>query len=158
MGERLIGVRTEVVLETLVSDLHALAQATPQRLDLLGHPDPRARAIAALGYAARAAELERFEAARGPMPWLAEEIARHQGDAAAACAALADREPRRRPDPGDEAVGWLAPGPGGHVRHFLAMRAADAVIGEDADRPPVAAVKRWWTYGFLMRCCEEQDA
>ena len=163
MGDepRLMGVRTEVLLETLVGELHQTAAGRASSEDvpdavLAAADDVRAQTIAKLGYWARAAETDRFPAARGELPWLERELAARGGDVAATCAELAAREPRRRPDPADDppAVGWLVPGPGGHVRHFLAMRAADTVIGDDTDRPPVAMVKRWWTHGFLVRCCE----
>jgi hypothetical protein len=161
-GPALISVRTEVVLETLVG---SLAEAVAGRL---GEPlpahveaalatagDDRLRSLARAGYLARALELERFAPAREPMPWLK---ARLQ-DAGAAppwssamarvAAELAGREPPERPDPGDErAVSWKVPGPGGHVRHYLALRAAGK---ERAD----AAAKRAWLTGFLVHCCEE---
>lgn len=81
------------------------------------------------------------------MPWLAdllrerprEEVARE----------LADAEPLERPSPDDPcAASWRIPGPGGHVRHYLALGAA----GHRAEDKPE------WLYGFFLRCCEEAAA
>jgi hypothetical protein len=138
----LISVRTEVVLETLVG---SIADAVAARVEapleprveaaLAATPDPR---LARMGYLARAVEVERFDRARAPMPWL-------EGVGYAAAAELAAAEPAERPDPGDErAPSWKVPGPGGHVRHYLALRA-----GGD---------KRVWLTGFLVHCIGEVSA
>jgi hypothetical protein len=135
----LISVRTDVVLETLVGSIaDAAAARTEEPLDprveaaLAATPDPR---LARLGYLARSVEVERFEPARAAMPWL-------QGVGFERAAELAAAEPRERPDPDDErAVSWKVPGPGGHVRHYVAARAG----GE----------KRVWLTGFLIHCIGE---
>jgi len=135
----LISVRTEVVLETLVGSIaDAVAERMGKPLDagvepaLAATPDPR---LARMGYLARELEVERFERARAPMPWLA-------GLGYDAASELAAGEPSERPEPGDDrAVSWKVPGPGGHVRHYLALRAG----GE----------KRVWLTGFLVHCIQE---
>jgi len=159
----LISVRTEVVLDTLVGSLaDAVADRLP--LPLPAHAEAALelvgdRRLARAGYLARALEVERFERARAPMPWLREQIGRHQGDgvgwseaASALAAELAGAEPRERPEPGDErAVSWKVPGPGGHVRHYLAVRAAE----DGRDGGPSVDAKRAWLAGFLIHCIQE---
>jgi hypothetical protein len=149
-----MSVRTDLVKEVLVEDLFAAAAgraAAPaphaeSALARFGH-----QRVARLGYEARAVEWERFEPARAPIAWLALAVREHGGDGPAACAELAEREPATRPRRDDpDAVTWRVPGPGGHVRHFLAVRAA-----REAPALDMATVKRCWTYGFLVRCCEE---
>ena len=150
----LISVKTQVVLEALVGAIaeevgrriaEPLGADTEAALAVAG--DESRRALARGGYHARAVELERFEPARGEMPWL-----RGDGRPAGAVAAeLAAREPVERPDPDDDrAVTWKVPGPGGHVRHYLALRAA-------AEHPglPLGDAKRAWVTGFLVRCLEQ---
>lgn len=167
MGEpRLVAVRTHVVLATLVD---SMADAVSRRLDdPLDAPAEAALAsagvdarLARMGYLARALESERFDRAREPMPWLAAGLRRHRregagwSEAATALAIdLATGEPLdRRPDPADEAaISWRIPGPGGHVRHYLAMRAA-----VDAGRPDGPDAKRSWLIGFLIRCIWEAE-
>ena len=149
----LISVRTEVVLETLVG---SIADAVARRIDeplpdeteaalAIAGDEPRRR-LARAGYHARAVELERFEPARDAMPWLQSD--RPPGIVAAE---LAAREPVERPDPDDDrAITWKVPGPGGHVRHYLALRAAASYPAlEPAD------AKRAWVTGFLVRCLEQ---
>ena len=159
----LISVRTRVVLDTLVA---SITEAAAERVDLpldaavddalaRAHGDP---SLVRMGYLARVLEVERFERARRPMPWLAEEFARRRvdgtswGQAAGALAnRLAESEPPGRPHPDDDtAVSWKVPGPGGHVRFYLALRAA----GEGPARLPDAA-KRGWLAGFLVHCISE---
>ena len=129
------------------------------------------RRIARLGYLARMVEEERFEPARAPMPELAEELRQRAGAeqtpgpelAEALAGELARREPGERPDPGDErAASWRIPGPGGHVRHFLAAHCASVELDKEHrmdELPPgvsrPAELKRLWMYGFFLRCCEE---
>jgi hypothetical protein len=113
--------------------------------------------LARAGFAARAAERERFERAREPAPWLDElleqrlEEADGAGEAIAAVASgLAGREPLARPDPKDpDAASWRVPGPGGHVRHFLALRALEAESAKES------RLKRCWMYGFFVRACDD---
>jgi hypothetical protein len=162
-GPALISVRTQVVLDTLVGSLaDAISQrlaeplAAPVEDALASAGDARGRRLARAGYLARALELERFEAARAPVLWLTARLqdalaggAEWSTAAAAVAAELAAREPDERPDPRDErAASWKVPGPGGHVRHYLALRAAGG------DRPDPDA-KRAWLTGFFLHCCEE---
>ena len=128
--------------------------------------DPGATEVAATlarkGYLTRVVETELFERARGVTPGLADAVRERwlapreswPETVVAVAGDLARREPADRPDPGDErACTWDVPAPGGHVRHYLAIRAAriapDAPALEEADR------KRCWIYGFYVRCCEE---
>ena len=148
MRPGLISVRTRVVQETLVG---AIAEEAARRIEeplgaeteaalALAGEEPRRR-LARAGYHARAVELERFAPARAEIPWLDR----------ADISELAAAEPAGRPDPGDErAVTWRIPGPGGHVRHYVALCAA-------AERPDLAPAeaKRAWVLGFLVRCCEQ---
>lgn len=160
-------VKTELVLEQLVSRL--LGRARELRSDKLG-PDsesvlrdaPEPQALARLGYASRRAETEMFEPARKPMPWLKEELGKRRGpaDIAELVGELAADEPDDKPAPGEGS--WRVPGPGGHVRHYLALAAADEVVHGDSNGRPFASrelsageAKRCFLYGFYARCCEE---
>ena len=88
-----------------------------------------------------AGELHAPPSAESPWPHAVAELA----------ARLADREPPERPEPGNaDAVTWRIPGPGGHVRHYVAM----ALAGDDPD----PALKRDVVFGFVVRCCEEAIA
>jgi hypothetical protein len=163
-GSPLITVRTQVVLDTIVG---SIAEAVTARFDDPLEPpveaalalagDDGEQRLARAGYLARVLELERFDRARQPMPWLAERL-RVDGttwsEAAATLAAeLAETEPPERPDPGDDrAVSWKVPGPGGHVRHYLAVRAAG---GEGHGGTLPLGAKRAWSMGFLIACIEE---
>lgn len=151
MSERpsLISVRTDVAKELLIDGLfdaaaeragHALGRR-PERA-LARAADPQ---LAWLGYATRAVELERFPVADAPMPWLGELLA--GAGVAEVCERLAAAEPLAKPPPDDGVASWRVPGPGGHVRHFLAVRAVGA-------RPP--ELKRAWLFGFFVHCCEEE--
>ena len=146
----LISVRADVAASLLIDGLfdeavgrlgEDLPAATEARL-------ARAEdtAVARLGYLARVVELERFPVAGAPAAWLGERLAAHAEDVGALSAALAAEEPLGKPAPSDGAPTWAIPGPGGHVRHFLALRA----IG---DGP--AERKRSWLLGFFVRCCED---
>ncbi len=102
---------------------------------------------ARLGYLARVIELERFAVARAPVPWLVERaVARPDDSMAELAAALAAKEPLQKSSPADGSPLWQIPGPGGHVRHYLALRAIDGVLSER---------KRSWLSGFFLRCCED---
>jgi hypothetical protein len=117
----------------------ALAQAPAA----VGCGDAR---LARVGYLTRVAETERFERAREAMPWLTE-LARADDEAAATATRLALAEPLDKPDPDDPAaMTWRVPGPGGHVRHLLAVRWSPGGSLE---------LKRCWLYGFFLRCAEE---
>jgi hypothetical protein len=160
-------VRTELVLDQLVSRVlgralelrsQKLAPETERALDEA--PDPKA--LARIGYTSRVAETEMFEAARKPMPWLNEMLAERTGPDAIAdvCRELAAEEPDEKPDPGQGS--WRVPGPGGHVRHFLALAAADEVVHGDSNGKPQASrelsageAKRCFLFGFYAKCCEE---
>jgi hypothetical protein len=54
---------------------------------------------------------------------------------------------------------WRIPGPGGHVRHYVALEAIEWLAGETAvdigDGGAGAELKRCWLYGFFLRACEE---
>jgi hypothetical protein len=157
----LISVRTEVVQEVLIPSLLEAAferEATPLPDDveaaLARSHDPLRVRLARLGYLGRAVEFERFAPAREPAPW----------SAGADPAELAAREPLGKPRPDDEdAATWRVPGPGGHVRHFVAMRTVARVVDEagGAEALPggpesVRELKRAWVYGFLLRAAEDR--
>ena len=159
----LISVRTQVVLDTLVGSLaEAVTARLAQPLDAAVEEALQAtgadRGLARRGYLARAVEVERFERAREPIPWLADRVARERAGgapwstvSAVLAVSLAAAEPPERPDPDDPgAVSWRVPGPGGHVRHYLAARAAFEE-GRRAD----ADAKRSWLTGFLVHCIGE---
>jgi hypothetical protein len=117
------------------------------------------------GYLARVVEAELFEPARQPAPWLALQLRERFADAgdwatalAATCAELARAEPVAKPSPGDPAAStWRIPGPGGHVRHYLARRTIEQAL-QGRDRPldgDPGDLKIAWAYGFFVRACEE---
>jgi hypothetical protein len=101
------------------------------------------------------------------MPWLAEMLVeRTEPESVAAmgsvCRELAAEEPDAKPEPGEGS--WRVPGPGGHVRHYLALAAADELRqgrgnGEPAITRELSAgeAKRCFLYGFYARCCEEAE-
>ena len=123
-------------------------------------------ALRRAGYLARAAEVELFEPARQPATWLSELLLqKHIGKDSdpvaaltAACAQLARSEPVGKPHPDDPvAVTWRVPGPGGHVRHYVARRTIEDEL-QGRDRPVAgdpADLKIAWVYGFFVRACEE---
>lgn len=185
---KVMTVRADLVREHLVAQLHEqAAQAYPgeiagpvaaeldRPLELIeGHarasalpPATLALAteLARLGYLGRIAEIEFFPQAAAPIDWLA---GRLEGlpwpEIAALCGDVAREEPEDRPDPGEGAPpSWRIPGPGGHVRHYLAVGAAAERGPKDRDGNPrlpegiyeIGELKRCWMYGFLVRCCEE---
>jgi hypothetical protein len=171
-GPDVMRVRTELVLEQLVSrvldralELRA-AGLPPEGDDLLGE-GPEPHELVRLGYASRIAETEMFEPARQPMPWLQEALTERIGagteQIAELCRSLAAEEPDEKPDPGQGS--WRVPGPGGHVRHYLALSAADELRhGRGNGGPAIARelspgeAKGAFLYGFYARCCEEADA
>jgi hypothetical protein len=176
----LVPVNTGLVLETLVETIVARVQqgggegpseAVAAVLEaegraLAGANDPALdRGLRHAGYRARIVEAELFEPARRAADWLPGALREGflQSGAwaeavAALCAGLAHAEPLDRPGPDDpDAVSWRIPGPGGHVRHYVArrtigehLRALDGPVDGDP-----AALKRPWLYGFLVRACEE---
>jgi hypothetical protein len=167
-----IKVQTELVLEQLVSRvlgraLELRSADLPSESEEVLEASPEPRPLARLGYACRAAETEMFEPARKPMPWLAEmleeRIKAGAGQAEATvdvCRELATEEPDEKPEPGEGS--WWVPGPGGHVRHFLALAAADELRHGHGDGKRTIArelspgeAKRAFLYGLYARCCEE---
>jgi hypothetical protein len=153
----LISVRTEVVLSAMVESIVAEA------LDRGGEPlaaagvldgvadTPALGALARLGWQARQIEVERFAPAREP--WAEELLTPLE---------LAREEPLERPAPDHPAaVSWRVPGPGGHVRHYVALRSigaspvavADARAAGLEDPTPL---KRVWLYGFLVAATSER--
>lgn len=164
-------VKTELVLEQLVSRVLGralqLGESLPRRAEDLLAEAPEPVALARLGYAGRMAETEMFEPARRPMPWLAELLEGRPESGRRAIATvsreLAAEEPDEKPDPGQGS--WRVPGPGGHVRHFLALAAANEVVHGGSNGKPDATrelsageAKRCFLYGFYACCCEGLDA
>lgn len=140
-----MSVDARLVKDVLVRELLRRAEAKQQQGSGAALEDP----MAELGYCTRLAEAELFEPARAATPGLAERLA--AGSAPELARELADAEPAQRPDPSDGAPSWTVPGPGGHVRHFVAMQAHEnRVPGSDP-----AESKRAFMYGFFLRCCEE---
>jgi hypothetical protein len=117
------------------------------------------------GYAMRFVEVELFEPARQPAGWIPDLLREHFARTGSwtqavtdACGDLARGEPVEKPSPDDvAAVSWRVPGPGGHVRHYVARRAIEDYLqnrGFPVTGDP-AELKRPWMYGFLVRACEE---
>lgn len=117
------------------------------------------------GYLARVVEAELFEPARQTADWLTPRLQKQfelTADWAtaigAACEELARAEPVAKPHPDDPAAAtWRVPGPGGHVRHYVARRAIEELL-QGRDRPVTgdpADLKIPWVYGFFVRACEE---
>lgn len=176
---RFVPVNTTVLLQTLVEAVNeqveerraarALLQ-TPDALQaehaLIGDNDPQLdRDLRVCGYLARVVEVDLFEPAREPADWVEERLAPYytrttdlQEAVAALCGDLAMSEPIDKPDPDDPAAtSWQIPGPGGHVRHFLARRSIEQLLrGRDSPiEGDPADLKRSWIYGFFVRTCEE---
>jgi hypothetical protein len=173
-----IPVNTGLVRDTLVARIFGLVVG--RRVD--GPPEPVAAVLAAedlrvtgghpqieadlrhAGYLARVIEVELFAPARQPAEWLGEMLTERLASTAnwdeavaATCAQLVRAEPLGKPSPDDEAaMSWRVPGPGGHVRHFLARRTIEDYL-RDAEGPveDPAELKRPWLYGFYVRACEE---
>jgi len=155
----LISVRTDVVLDVLIGSMAAAvaermaeglppaAEAALPRAATVPEPpasEDVATAVARAGWHAREVELARFERAEEPSLVVTSMLSDVE-----ACATLAAGEPLERPQPGDErAVTWQVPGPGGHVRHYLAERAVAELGGAQA----AAGLKRCWVFGFLLAC------
>ncbi len=145
---RRIAVRTELVLEHVVDRILAGVEErypgeAPKHVVERGE-------IAIRGYLSRVVETELFPAARAPTPGLLAALGEEDDAVDRVSERVAHAEPLGKPSPGDErAFTWRVPGPGGHVRHFLAL----ATLREMglADRE----LKRQWLYGFVVRCCEE---
>ncbi len=176
---RYVPVNTSLLLQTLVEAVHEQVEErrarrelvkTPPALDadhaLIGDNDPALdRALRVCGYLARVIEFDIFEPAQRDADWVADRVEAsraHTGNqdeaVAALCADLARAEPIDKPDPDDpDAMSWQVPGPGGHVRHYVARRAIEEVLRER--ETPIegdpADLKRAWMYGFFVRTCEE---
>jgi hypothetical protein len=176
---RYVPVNTSVLLQTLVEAVNEQVEerlavreliVTPPALQaehaLIGDNDPALdRALRVRGYLARIVEVDMFEPARSHADWVADQIAAALARAgtqdeaiAVVCGELAQAEPIDKPDPDDPAaMSWHVPGPGGHVRHFVARRAIEELLREREE--PVegepADLKRAWMYGFFVRVCEE---
>ena len=176
-----VPVDTGLVLQTLVEQMSGRVEGRRAN----GPPEPIAAVLASTdlpvvgndakleadlrhaGYLARVVEVEMFEPAQRPAEWLGGMVTQRfvstaSWDEAVAgtCAQLARSEPLGKPDPEDEAaMSWKVPGPGGHVRHYLARRTIEEYLGASEATGPVvedpAELKRPWLYGFFVRACEE---
>lgn len=138
--------------------------APPETIEIAGD-------LARIGYLSRVAEAEMFEPAREAPSWLADMLRERRSDegaswqeaAVAVSRELALAEPDERPDPGGEHPSWRVAGPGGHVRHYVALEAAAERCPKDAEANPrlperiykAGDLKRCWMFGFFLRCCEE---
>ncbi len=176
----LIGVDTGLILQTLVENAFALIEkrrgerppdaiaAVLEGGDQLvaGGDDPTIEHdLRHAGYLARLVEAEMFEPARQPAEWIPDMLREHfarttswPGAIAALSRDLARSEPLAKPSPDDEAaMTWRVPGPGGHVRHYLARRAIEDRLLARGNPLPIdpAELKRAWLYGFFVRACEE---
>ncbi|MGI9097593.1 MAG: hypothetical protein ACR2H2_03715 [Solirubrobacteraceae bacterium] len=180
LRQDLVAVDAGLVGQTLVEAVFARVQARPAPTppgpvgEALDDPDQalvtgsEARLEMALrraGYLARVVEVELFDPAKQPAAWLAELLRARYADAgdwaaalAATCADLARSEPVGKPSPDDPAATtWRIPGPGGHVRHYVARRTIEEQL-RGRDRPldgDPADLKVPWAYGFFVRACEE---
>lgn len=130
-----------------------------------------ARDLSRKGYLTRIVETELFGPARGPTPGLTDALREWFPRARASwleavvgvSAELARSEPLERPDPDDErSMSWRVPGPGGHVRHYLALLSLFEKVpkgpGGERRLPEDLSereLKQCWMYGFYLRCCEE---
>lgn len=175
-----VPVKTSVVLQTLVAAVHeqmldrresGQPERVPAALEsheqrLVGRNDPALdHDLRIAGYLTRVAEVDMFEPARRFADWVAEMLDDHvarsddvQAAIAALCGDLARAEPVGKPEPDDpDAFSWRVPGPGGHVRHYVARKAIEHSLRdrqEPIDGDP-AELKRAWMYGFFVRTCEE---
>ena len=167
--DRYPGDPPETVAATIDAVLQAILEREPAPDAHAGAREAAAR-MSRIGYLARVVETETFPAAREPITWLTGAL-RERGARSPASwfevarevsGELARREPVEKPRPDDEqAASWRVPGPGGHVRHYLALRAVGGELeGGEPATPGVAGLapddlKRAWMYGFYVRCCEE---
>lgn len=177
---RYVPVNTTVLMQTLVEAVNEQVQerlaaraiiAKPPALEsgdqaLVGDNDRSLDLDLRLsGYLARLVEVELFEPARVPARWVPERVrelyarTHDLGQAIAElCGILAQAEPVGKPSPEDpDAMSWQVPGPGGHVRHYLARRAIEDLLRprEEPVEGDPAELKRAWMYGFFVRTCEE---
>jgi hypothetical protein len=147
-----------------VVDLERAAVAPDEAVEL-------AERLARIGYLCREVEVDIFEPARAPSAWLGGLLGERVDDGAtpswaeaaiAVSTELARGEPDERPNPDDGATSWRIPGPGGHVRHYVALAAIEDQCPKDTEGRPrlpdglrPGELKRCWMLGFLLRCCEE---
>jgi hypothetical protein len=175
-------VDTRVVLDTLVEKVHDLVEdrlhkeEPPERiLPTLDSKEQLAvaskypavdRGLRRAGYFTRVIEVEIFEPAQSIADWipqkLEERVAKTQDWSEAIvgiCKEIARAEPLDKPHPDDEdSWSWRVPGPGGHVRHYVARRSIGEHLQRDPEQGPVndpAELKQPWIYGFFVRACEE---
>ena len=177
----LFPVKTNVVIDTLVEKVHDLVEErllTEPPDEVLPVLDSREQLVVATkypavdrglrraGYFTRVIEVEIFEPAQSIAEWIPkrlEERFEQHGEWSDAivsiCTEAARVEPIEKPDVDDEnAWSWRVPGPGGHVRHFLARRSIGSHLQRDPEQGPVddpAELKKPWIYGFFVRTCEE---
>ena len=177
----LFPVKTNVILDTLVERVHDLVEErllTEPPDEVLPVLDSKEQLVVATkypavdrglrraGYFTRVIEVEIFEPAQEVAEWvpelLEERFAKTSdwGQAIVSiCTEIAKAEPIDKPDVDDEnAWSWRVPGPGGHVRHFLARRSIGSHLQRDPEQGPVpdpAELKQPWIYGFFVRTCEE---
>ncbi len=177
-GSGFVPVNTGLVLQTLVERMLGIIEGRRDEAP----PEPVAAVLAAAdlrlagsypqldpdlrhaGYLARVVEAELFEPARLPADWIPQMLTERFASTASwdeavagLCAELARSEPLGKPSPDDEAaMSWRVPGPGGHVRHYLARRTIEEHLsGAEAPVEDPAELKRPWLYGFFVRACEE---
>ncbi len=178
---RLFPVKTNVILDTLVERVHDLVEErllTEPPDEILPVLDSREQLVVATkypavdrglrraGYFTRVIEAEIFEPAQSVADWIPELLEERFSKTSdwsdaivSVCTEIAKVEPLDKPDVDDEhAWSWRVPGPGGHVRHFLARRSIGSHLQRDPEQGPVddpAELKRPWIYGFFVRACEE---
>jgi hypothetical protein len=147
-GPRRIAVRTELVLEHMVDRILAgVEERYPGEAP--AHVVERGE-IAIRGYLSRIVETELFTAARAVTPGLRQALSEEDDAVDRLAERIVRAEPLGKPSPGDErAFTWRVPGPGGHVRHFVALATLRDAGLHDRE------LKRQWLYGFVVRCCEE---
>ena len=176
----LLAVDTGLVIQTLVERVVDRVEARrdedpPEAIaavleamdaELAGGEDPSLIAgLRHAGYLCRVVEVEFFEPADNTADWipdmLRERFARTTSwpeAVAGTCSDIARSEPLGKPSPDDEAaMSWRVPGPGGHVRHYVARRTIEEQL-RSRESPTVgdpADLKRPWLYGFFVRACEE---
>jgi hypothetical protein len=161
-----MAVKTALVKQVLVAQIADAAQRRIGTVSLAEGFDPEDRgegqlALARAGYATRIAERGLLEPAQRSTPGLEEDVLENEarlGDRRAAIVhvsrELAAAEPPGRSDPEEGVASWRVPGPGGHVRHYVALELGRRLAGSGDD----PARKRNFMFGFFVRCCEEAVA
>ena len=178
----LVPVASKVVLETLVAHMYAVVEerrtaGAPSAavvrvlqapdLEVADGGDPSLDSeLRHAGYLTRVVEAELFEPAQRPADWIPDLLRERfsateswSGAVSEVSAELARAEPLGKPSPDDESANsWRIPGPGGHVRHYVARRTIEGHLSEGEAYYSVgdpAELKRPWIYGFFVRACEE---